>query len=263
MTAEVTVITLTRLRPKLLERAIESVLAQDCDATVEHLVIVDHCPETCKALDRLKLPPNVRWELMLRQPWECSGPGRSSRIRNEAVRMSRSRWIAFLDDDNYWDPDHLQSLLDCARSTGCRAVHSHMRLVHPDGRPYLDRRFPWCRDEREAVRLYAELCDRGVFTPGSNVVRDRADPLGHPDPVRSVDTGEWLLNRSLLLQFPFRDDFSEEDEYEVVGEDDKLLADLVAARVPVACTRKATLIYSLGGYSNNFAELPDASFAWR
>ncbi|MCS0634960.1 glycosyltransferase [Streptomyces sp. LP05-1] len=259
----VTVVTITRTRPALLARALASAQAQSPPGGFEHLVVADDCDDTHALLRGRELPGNVRWLLAGRGPGEVSGPGRSSRLRNMAVRVSESPWIAFLDDDNEWEPDHLASLLACARRTGHRAVHSQLRMFHPDGTPYLEPLDPWTADEDAARAEYARMRARGVVAPGTCVRRDRLDPLGTPDPVVSVDTGEWLLARELLLRLPFRDDFDAADEAARTGEDDKLAADLRRAREPVSCTGLPTLRYYLGGYSNNFTSAFDPTFSWR
>lgn len=259
----VTVVTITRTRPALLARALASAQTQSPPGGFEHLVVADDCEDTHALLRGRELPGNVRWLLAGRGPGEVSGPGRSSRLRNMAVRISESPWIAFLDDDNEWEPDHLTSLLECARRTGHRAVHSQLRMFHPDGTPYLEQLDPWTADEDAARAEYARMRARGVVAPGTCVRRDRLDPLGAPDPVVSVDTGEWLLARELLLRMPFRDDFDAADEAARTGEDDKLAADLRRAREPVSCTGLPTLRYYLGGYSNNFASAFDPTFSWR
>jgi hypothetical protein len=115
----------------------------------------------------------------------------------------------------------------------------------------------------EGAYGYRELVDAGVYTPGTNIVRDRADPLDHSDPVRTVDTGAWLLRREVLLQIPFRDDFDEVDAENLTGEDDKFLNDLVRNGVAIGCSQQPTLIYYLGGYSNQFDKSFDESFRWR
>lgn len=257
-----TVITLTLNRPDSLMRAIRSVRAQVTEFPFEHMVLVDACRATAERLEREALPANLDWTLVPRGPGDYSGPGRSSRLRNQGVARSRSPWIAFLDDDNEWEPDHLQGLVACAETSGARAVHSHLKAFHEDGTPYLDPHFPWSSDPDEGRRKYLEMCRLGVYTPGSNIFKDRADPAGHPDPVRSVDTGEWLLARELLLEVPFRDDFTTEDGAERTGEDDKLLADLIARGERIVCNGQPTLRYYLGGYSNNFETTFDATFRW-
>ena len=132
-------------------------------------------------------------------------------------------------------------------------------------RPYenLDGGYLFRTLQCKSINVQFELCSQGVFTPGSCIVKDRADPIDHPNPVRTVDTGEWLLARELLIEVPFRDDFNAVDEANVTGEDDKLLTDLINKKEPIACSNQPTLIYYLGGYSNNFDGEYDSSFAWR
>ena len=260
----VTVITITRNRPDLLRRAIASVQRQKCHARIEHIVLVDDYERTKAMLENTRdLPANLTWHWMPRNPGECSGPGRSAKLRNYGVRISNTKWIAFLDDDNEWMENHLSELIARATRRGLRAVHSWMILLNQDGTPFLEARFPWCRDTQEGRKIYRELCAKGVFAPASCVVRDRADPIDHPDPVRSVDTGEWLLARELLLEVPFQESYDALDEETVTGEDDKLLLDLVKRRELIGCTNQPTLIYYLGGYSNSFDQEYDELFAWR
>lgn len=259
---KVTVVTITRTRPVLLRRAVAAVAAQRATFAIAHHVIVDDCAATVAMLSAEQLPSPTAWTLLAREPWEVSGPGRSARLRNIGVRAATSPWVAFLDDDNTFAPEHLQTLVACAEANGVRAAHCHMHMFHRDGRPYVENRVPWSRDPDEARAKFAELVALGVAERDSNLFRDRADPLGHPRPARTVDTGEWLLARELLLERPFTDRFTAEDAAALTGEDDKLLNDLVAAGEPIACTGVATLNYFVGGYSNNFATPFDATFAW-
>ncbi|RLU87463.1 SpcF [Streptomyces griseocarneus] len=260
----VTVVTITRTRPELLARALRSVQGQKIHAPFEHIVVLDDCDASYRSLRECgPLPANVRWLLVSRGPGDVSGPGRSSRLRNMAVRISEAPWIAFLDDDNTWEPDHLDSLLECAARTGHRAVHSHLRMLNRDGTPYLEQRDPWARDPEEGRAEYARMRAKGVVRPGTCVRRDRLDPLDVPEPVVSVDTGEWLLARELLLEVPFTDDFDVDDEARLIGEDDKLAMSLRERREPVSCTGRPTLHYHLGGYSNDFTRPFDATFSWQ
>jgi glycosyltransferase involved in cell wall biosynthesis len=248
----ITVITISRHRPELLARAVASVRAQRCGVPIEHVTIIDDCAASADLLRKLEREAPVRWELAPRTGEDSSGPRRLAALRNQAVAAAGSRWISFLDDDNEFLPGHLETLAECARSTGSRAVHSHMQLFTKDGRPYLEERMPWWPDPVGGRDLYQVLRAQGVFEPGSNIVRDRADPLGTQDPVRSVDTGEWLLERSLLLECPFSAEYSEEDWGCMRTEDDKLLEALIERGISIRCTGKATLKYYLGGYSNSF-----------
>lgn len=251
MVESVAVVTLTRDRPDLLKRAIKSVQQQDFPGSIEHIVIVDECFATRDFLESTgNLPKNLVWHWVARKPCERSGPAREAKLRNYGVQVATARWVCFLDDDNEFEPNHIRSLVACTEQSRCRAVHSHMQIFWRDGTPYLESRMPWKRDPEESKRIYAKLRARGVFQPGSNIMRDRADPWDHPDPVRTVDTGEWLLERTLLLEYPFCEYYSDADLADMTTADDKLLRTLVKHKVRIACSELATLKYYLGGYSN-------------
>jgi hypothetical protein len=263
----ITVVTISRGRPHLLSRAIRSVQAQDHEGQVVHSVIVDdeataYGPAYCewgRGTDRRPLS----WAVARRRRGERSGPARLGHLRNQAVAAAATRTLAFLDDDNEIEPHHLSSLLACIRQTGCPAVHSHRRLYRRDGMPYLRPVMPWKREPAEARAVYADLSRRGLFVRNSNLVRDRADPRGTPDPARMVDTSEWLFERALLLRVPFCEVYDQRDWLDVVPEDNKLLTTLVELGVPIACTHMPSLRYYLGGYSNCFTgEESGSTLAW-
>lgn len=54
------------------------------------------------------------------------GPSES---RNIGLSMATSDWIAFLDVDDLWNPNHLQSLLDCAFKSGSTFVYSDLQVI--------------------------------------------------------------------------------------------------------------------------------------
>jgi hypothetical protein len=174
------------------------------------------------------------------------------RLRNMAARLAETELVAYLDDDNLLEPHHYSSLLRCMRRTGCTAVHSQRRLMHPDGSLFLTRLSPWKRDIVSAVRRYAELRRHDVYVPWSNVIRDQVHARDVPDRIQMVDTSEWLFTRAQLLAAPFGEQFTEADRLSMTGEDNKLLAALVDQGVAVAGTHMPTLIYLLGGFSNGY-----------
>jgi glycosyltransferase involved in cell wall biosynthesis len=254
----ITVITLTRRRPMLVQRAMRSVQGQQTSHTVNHVVLIDDCPDTRAALEAVSGQyPNAEVLYMPREAHEVSGPGRSSRLRNFGVRRSADSWIAFLDDDNEWTADHLQNLVECAREHGVRAAHSYVSLLNRDGSSYLEPRWPWARSGTEAEQIYLDYVAKGICAPGSNVIRDRPGIYDEP-----VDSSAWLLSRELLLEVPFEERFSQRDAENLVGEDDKLFRALVGKGEPMACTRQATLRYYLGGYSNSASGKTDETFSW-
>lgn len=263
MAMGITVITLTRNRINLLKRAIASVASQKCSVPIYHLIIIDDCIETKSYLDNtFQLQPFFYWNFVKRTLGELSGPARCAKLRNIGVKLSQTKWIAFLDDDNEWIEDHLQSLYDCAQSANFRAVHSYRYLLNSNGSPYLDQKLPWCRDELEAQEIYKEFVSKGVLKPECCVMKDRIDLIDDDNAVRVVDTSEWLLSKELLVQIPFQEIYTKSDRDELISEDDKLVRDLIKICEPIGCTQKPTLKYYLGGYSNHMATNRESSFSW-
>jgi glycosyltransferase involved in cell wall biosynthesis len=58
-------------------------------------------------------------------------------VRNVGIRLTRSEFVAFLDDDNTWRPDHLEVALSRLRPAvgiGPDAVYTALRRLDPTGR---------------------------------------------------------------------------------------------------------------------------------
>ena len=184
-----------------------------------------------------------------RDPGDTSGPLRSAMIRNRGVRAAAGKWIAFLDDDNEFEPDHLTSLVTLGEESGLRAVHSWLKMLNCDGTPHITDTDPWRKDPEASRRRWVWAVAKGVRAPGSHVFRDRCDPLDEPDPVRSVDTGEWLLRRDLLIDLPLPVTYPTGGDA-IVSEDDRYMEELLRFGEPIGCSARPTLRYYLGGYSN-------------
>lgn len=253
----ITVLTVTRGRPAWLLRCLQAVLDQS-GVEAEHLVLIDDCDTTDRALSEIE-HPRLTWLLRRRRPGETSGPGHLARLRNLMIRMARTEWVAFLDDDNVFLPEHLSSLLDCARRHAADAVHSWMRVFDDAGVPYLEARWPWCRDDAQAARKYAEMASRGVVTPGDNIVRDALANF----PARCVDTSAWLLRRAALGEAPMDPHFTRAEFEANKAEDDHLHATIARRGLKVVCTEAATLSYTLGGYSTNHDGRSARAETWR
>lgn len=267
----ITVVTLTRRRSALVRRAIASVRAQDYPGAINHLVVIDDCAES--AANLASVESSARRRVIVhcepRAPGEIPEGAtgidvvypRIARLLNIGVRMTDALWVAFLDDDNEYEPNHLSSLVECAVRNDCPAVHSFRQVYYADGSPYLAPRFPWARDPEDGARIHDVLCSRGVWVRHSNVLKDRAGPYGFTpfrnstilssrDPVFLVDTSVWLFERSLLLRYPVPEAFSDQDVRENTAPDDKLLEVLLAGGVRIVASGLPTLRYYLGGISN-------------
>jgi hypothetical protein len=59
---------------------------------------------------------------------DLDGSG-EARTRNRALGAVRSRWTAFLDDDDTFLPDHLEVLMEHAEATEADVVYSYFEVV--------------------------------------------------------------------------------------------------------------------------------------
>ncbi len=117
----VSVVIPTRDRPFWLERAVRSALAQR-DVAVEVIVINDG---GAPVEDRLLACDAAERIVSLRLP----APRERSAARNAGLALARGTWVAFLDDDDWWQDDHLAALVEHAERTGGRVVYSDARAV--------------------------------------------------------------------------------------------------------------------------------------
>jgi len=101
----VSVIISTYNRPEKLKKAIDSVLNQSYK-DYELIIIGDNC----KYLDEIMLKYNdnrIRWWNLFKN-YNDGG----TTPKNYALRkLIRTEYIAYLDDDNYWENNHLESLI--------------------------------------------------------------------------------------------------------------------------------------------------------
>jgi hypothetical protein len=121
----------------LVERAIASVLAQTYENT-EIVVVGDGCTDDTQARVAAMADPRIRFvNLPFRWPYP-EDPGHrwlvaGSPAMNVAAQLARGQWIAPLDDDDEFVPDHVESLLTAARANEFEMMYGQIQLRSPDG----------------------------------------------------------------------------------------------------------------------------------
>lgn len=253
---DVSVVTLTRERFDLLSRTLESV-AEQRGVSIEHIVIGDDCPQLrdSKRLRRLARDnPSVRVYNASREDVGQYLPARLATLRNLGIARSRAPFIAQLDDDNVFEPDHLVSLLECATRSGAEVAHSWRSLWSAAGEPYVPVDCdPWRPDLSaiEAEQAYHKFCSAGILERGSNVVREGLNVSASGDLLPRLDTNTLLISRSLHEELPWPTVFSKGARRMGWTEDTALSVALRRRAQRVVCSEKATVRYFMGGYSTS------------
>jgi glycosyltransferase involved in cell wall biosynthesis len=176
----VTTVIPTYRRADSLAAAVESALGQS--VAENHVIVVDDGGGQIPPL-----PDDPRLHVVsLRRNTGVAGS-----VRNVGIRLARSPFVAFLDDDNTWEPDHLATALAALEARPASryrldAVYTALLRVTPDGREMDTLSVPYDR------RLARE---RSFFDPNAFVLRrSRAVRFSrmrrHPDVLPRED---WVL----------------------------------------------------------------------
>jgi succinoglycan biosynthesis protein ExoO len=119
-----------------VERAIRSALSQTLSPAT--IVIIDDA-STDGSRERIAAISDPRIRVIHRQ---VPGPGGYA-ARNAAIATVTTEWIAFLDADDSWLPDHLQSIAGAISRAGddpgIGCVFAGYQNIYPGGRRVLDR----------------------------------------------------------------------------------------------------------------------------
>ncbi|GAA3398365.1 glycosyltransferase family 2 protein [Streptomyces roseoviridis] len=120
--AGVVTVIATHRRPEALLRAVRSALGQ---TVRDHVVIV---VDDGAGLPVLPDDPRLFAVSLARNT------GVAGVVRNIGIRLTASAYVAFLDDDNLWEPDHLQEALAVLEAPGGPdGVYTALRRIRPDG----------------------------------------------------------------------------------------------------------------------------------
>lgn len=196
--ARVTVITRTRNRPLLLERAIRSVLGQTFGGW-EHLIVNDG-GDAAELDERLKAHETAyAGRLRVLHRSECGGMQVAS---NTALEAAQGEFVVIHDDDDTWSPRFLEEAvgwLDAAgpeageQGVACQVVRV-FETLHPDGSLQETGREDY--QPFDSVSLYGAAAEN-PFPPIAFLYRRAVhERLGRFDPTLDV-LGDW----DFLLRF--------------------------------------------------------------
>lgn len=205
MNNDVTVVIPTRSRPQLVVRAVASALAQTHRAK-EIIVVVDG-PDDATVAALATFNESKLRTLVLPES------GGSNNARNQGAASATSEWIAFLDDDDEWLPEKLDTQLKYANSAdivSCRffSQSSHGGTIWPKRLPeegeqfgdYLFNRRSVFNGEA-AIITSTLLVRKAVFDqmPFSTTLRRHQDADWV---IRSIDRGaRFIYAPEPLMQF--------------------------------------------------------------
>lgn len=118
----------------------------------------------------------------------------AAQTRNNALAGVVTEWVAFLDSDDMWRPNHVAALLACAEETGADLVYPWFTIVPGGADPWPDREGqPFNEDHLRNVQNYIPV----TVLVKTELIKDSGgfQPLGPPENPCD-DYGAWvaLLN---------------------------------------------------------------------
>lgn len=163
----VTIVTPT-IGGDFLEEAIESVFYQDGDFDCKHLLVIDGEQYTEKVqsiVDDCEKPIKSNLKVMV-LPWNVGANGfYGHRVYAAISHLLNTDYVMFLDEDNYYNPLHVNDCLSKIKEDNYDFVFSHRKVVEKNGAFV-------CRDRFESIGDY---------------------------PLYLVDTSSYCFNRNFLI----------------------------------------------------------------
>ncbi len=124
----VSVIVRTKDRPKLLKRTLKSIANQ----TYRHLeVVVVNDGGVELSVDELQ---SILGSIELKYIFLKNGAGRAGSA-NEGIRAATGKYVAFLDDDDEYYPEHIDVLVHCLEGLDFKGAYTNCRMVRKEFDP--------------------------------------------------------------------------------------------------------------------------------
>lgn len=178
-TPSISVVMATFNRSNVLRWSIESVLQQTFQ-NWELWVIGDACTDDTGEVVLSYADPRIQFINLPKNNGGQSGPN------NEGCIRSKGEYIAFLNHDDLWFPDHLEKAWNVLRSTNADLVFSLVDRITAEGKRQVNGMF---RDN---------VYEPGLLTPASSWVFRRAlfdevGPWRHYRDIHNIPSQDWLF----------------------------------------------------------------------
>lgn len=182
----------------------------------KHLIVFDN-PKGVKAFEKENNPPNDPIDVCF-LPYNTGADGfYGHRIYAAFPHLVNSDYILFLDEDNFYEPDHVATLIKTIEDNNLQFAYSLRRIVDKDGK-YL------CDDNCESLGQWPIF-----FT--------------HDNPQYLVDTSSFCFRREFLIQVC--------QFWHFGWGGDRRFFEIVKKSAPHDTTGKHTLNYRLDGNPNS------------
>lgn len=136
----ITVVTSSIGRPELAQ-CIESVKNQAYPG-IRHMVYVNGAKYHQNASKILNKYPEVTAFYLPDETGDYGAGGSMADVFAASAFLTRSDWLFFLDDDNFYDPNHVGSLMTLIKENDLKWAYSLRRYVNKDGDAICDDN--WC-----------------------------------------------------------------------------------------------------------------------
>jgi glycosyltransferase involved in cell wall biosynthesis len=158
---------------KSLEEAINSVQSQTYKGTIEHLIVVDGSENLASASLHIPLDKNIH---VTSTPYNVGANGMyGHRIYASYPHLVDQDYVIFLDDDNWFEPHHIDTLVNLIQKENLDWAYS-LRCVYENGN-FLD------YDRCESIGKWPIWFTQDTPTPGN-----------------LVDTSSFCFKREFLIQ---------------------------------------------------------------
>lgn len=112
----------------LIERTLPSVLTQTYE-NIRVVIVGDHCTDETEALIQRMNSPKIDFVNLTKRGSYPSNPEHRRLIAgidpiNKSHDLAYGSWIAHIDDDDIWEPDHLETLMKTAQDGNYEFVSS-------------------------------------------------------------------------------------------------------------------------------------------